>query len=144
MHYKTPGKMEKHRIVDTLGIRLYQETKRWMDLKKVGGRQVPRRVKVVYNLFSGKFKTIYWKATPKKNEIVVIDQFPGEWLVGHVEQCERSPLNGWIWSRKVAKMELCASFYKAALELAPNAYRNVEMLAAERCLEIANKRRSEE
>lgn len=144
MYYKTPGKLEKHRIVDELRALLFSEFIRWGESTDEEKMEKWRRVKVVYNLFSGKFKTIWWKAKPKKNEIVVIDQFPGEWFTEFAKPRDESTFTMWTRMTAEAKTRLCSGFYKATLELAPNAYRNTAMLAAERCLEIANKRRSEE
>lgn len=144
MHYKTPGKMEKHRIVDELRALLFKEFIRWGESTDEEKMKKRIRVKVVYNLFSGKFKTIWWKAKPKKNEIVVIDQFPGKWFPEIAKSRDESTANMWIRMTAEAKTRLCSGFYEATLELAPNAYRNTAMLAAERCLEIANKRRCEE
>ncbi|MBO7206402.1 MAG: hypothetical protein J6W10_02180 [Kiritimatiellae bacterium] len=144
MHYKTPGKLEKHRIVDELRALLFKECERWKKSTDEEKKKKWRRVKVVYNLFSGKFKTIWWKATPKKNEIVVIDQFPGEWFPEFAKPRDESMTHMWFRAAQKAKLSLCLRFYNATLELAPNAYRDTAMLAAERCLEIANKRRCEE
>lgn len=144
MYYKTPGKLEKHRIVDELRTLLFKEVIRWGESTDEEKMKKWRRVKVVYNLFSGKFKTIWWKATPKKNEIVVIDQFPGEWFLEFAKHCDEPMSCMRIRAEREAKARLCLGFYEATLKLAPNAYRNTEMLAAERCLEIANKRRCEE
>lgn len=144
MRYKTPGKMEKHRIADELRALLFNEYVRWEESTDEEKMKKWRRVKVVYNLFSGKFRTIWWKATPKKNEIVVIDQFPGEWFPEFAKQRDESTACIWFRVAEKAKSSLCLGFYKAALELAPNAYRNTVMLAAERCIEIANRRRCEE
>lgn len=144
MYYKTPGKMEKHRIVDELRVLLLNEYIGWNKSTDEEKMKKWRRVKVVYNLFSGKFKTIWWKAKPKKNEIVVIDQFPGDWFPEFAKPRDESTNHAWFRAAQKAKMELCLRFYEATLELAPNAYRNTAMLAAEQCLEIANKRRCEE
>lgn len=144
MYYKTPGKLEKHRIVNELRALLFKEFIRWQESTDEEKMKKWRRVKVVYNLFSGKFKTIWWKAKPKKNEIVVIDQFPGEWFPEFAKPRDESTANMWTRMTAETKTRLCSGFCEAALTLAPNAYRNAYMLAAERCLEIANKRRSEE
>ncbi|MBP3530499.1 MAG: hypothetical protein J6K25_15925 [Thermoguttaceae bacterium] len=144
MHYKTPGKMEKHRIVDELRVLLLNECIGWNKSTDEEKTKKWRRVKVVYNPFSGKFKTIGWKAKPKKNEIVVIDQFPGEWFPDFAKPRNESATSAWIRIAKKAKMSLYLGFYEATLKQASNAYRNTVMLAAERCLEITNKRRCEE
>jgi hypothetical protein len=144
MYYKTPGKLEKHRIVDELRTLLFKEFIRWREATDEEKMKKWRRVKVVYNLFSGKFKMIWWKAKPKKNEIVVIDQFPGEWFPEFAKPRDESTFHMWLRMTAKAKFSLCVGFYEATLKLAPNAYRNAAMLAAERCLEIANKRRCEE
>lgn len=144
MHYKTPGKLEKRRIVSELRAMLFKECTRWQESTDEEKKKKWRRVKVVYNLFSGKFKTIWWKATPKKNEIVAIDQFPGEWFPEFAKPRDESTACMWFRVVEKARSSLCLGFYEATRELAPNAYRNTTMLAAERCLEIANKRRCEE
>lgn len=144
MHYKTPGKLEKHRIVDELRTLLFKEFIRWGESTDEEKMKKWRRVKVVYNLFSGKFKVIWWKATPKKNEIVVINQFPGEWFPEFAKPRDETTYHMWLRITEKAKLSLCIGFYDATLELAPNAYRNTAMLAAERCIEIANRRRCEE
>lgn len=138
------GENGKHRIVDELHVLLLKEFERWKESTDEEKMKKWRRVKVVYNLFSGKFKIIWWKARPKKNEIVAIDQFPGEWFLEFVKPRDESMSCVWIRAAREAKARLCLGFYEATLKLAPNAYRNTVMLAAERCLEIANKRRCEE
>ena len=150
MHYKTPGKMEKHRITDKLTRLLFQEAQEWSrKTPEERSQSARKRVKIFYNLAVGKFRIGWWKATPRKNEIVVVAHFPDVYMVAAYGSEEREVFeanastirNNCAWA---AKTLLSSRFYEAALKLAPNAYRNAHMLAAERCLEIANKRRSEE
>lgn len=150
MYYKTPGKMEKHRITDKLTRLLFQEAQEWSrKTPEERSRSARKRVKIFYNLAVGKFRIGWWKATPKKNEIVVIANFPSIYLLETYgfEKREVFEANASTIRSQCAwmvKTLLSSRFYEAALKLAPNAYRNAYMLAAERCLEIANKRRCEE
>ena len=140
MKYQLPSNRQKTSAVGALDLELYNIYDEIEAARKSGRAYRPRFVKIVFNPYSGKFRTIRTTSKIAKNELVILGRHPSDAILAKLRSRKGKMPSVWR-AQKILDAEFGEGLWKAVQRLTGhNVYWNAYFLGAERLLEMANEK----